>query len=233
MANKRHTIPSGIAAAYAWLDHFAVTLDGRFGEYGVTEQQKDRVLELFTTLQARQKVAENVNTRTKPAVTARNEAMKAMRAEAMRVVSIVNGQLDVTDAMRQELGLLIPDRTPTHREPPKLAPGLKVVVVDGNDVKLRLRDAGDPKRRGRPTNATGATIMSYVGEQPSADEAVWQFKGNTGEVEVTVPFPASLPAGTRVWVTAFWYARGGRTGPAATPVSAHLAGAQLRVPMAA
>ena len=56
------------------------------------------------------------------------------------------------------------------------------------------------------------------------------FEGNTTKTSTNVNFPASVPASWKVWFTAFYRNPRDLSGPAATPVSANIAGGKARWP---
>lgn len=59
----------------------------------------------------------------------------------------------------------------------------------------------------------------------------WQLLTSTTKVTVTATFPSSLPAGTTIWLAAFWTNAKGHSGPACIPVSANLPGGASQVVM--
>src|SRR5690606_26227668 len=106
--------------------------------------------------------------------------------------------------------------------PPATAPVVTIVSTLGRIVRIRLRDSVDAVSRGRPHGVAGATVLAYVGEEAPASPMEWSFLFNTSETIVDVEFSASVPPGSRVWLTAFWYNPRSQSGPAAAPVSARI-----------
>lgn len=106
---------------------------------------------------------------------------------------------------------------------PAFVPELVVVKVDGNTVHVNLRDSQNLSRL-RPDFAKGANVFSYVGAEPPATAEGWFFQGGTTRTRFDVSFDASLPMGTKVWLTAFWKNERDQSGPACQPVPVTLLG---------
>lgn len=138
----------------------------------------------------------------------------------------------ITNAQRAELGLRIPSTGPSPIPAPTSAPEFAVVSTFGRTVKIRLRDAENPGRRGKPEGTQGATILMYTGESapdttnintiPPSDPSSWSFLLNTSTTIVDLDIPAHVAAGAKVWITAFWFNNRKEAGPAATPQSARI-----------
>jgi drug/metabolite transporter (DMT)-like permease len=47
--------------------------------------------------------------------------------------------------------------------------------VNANTVRLRLHDAANPIRRGKPAGVAGATLFSFAGKDAPTTEAAWKF----------------------------------------------------------
>jgi hypothetical protein len=101
---------------------------------------------------------------------------------------------------------------------------IDIVSVRGNTVNLRLHEAGDSSRRGKPAGVNGAAIYSFVGAVPPTDEREWTFEGLTSKVKIDITFPGSVTPGSKVWFTAFWFNQRKQNGPAADCVTTNLQG---------
>ena len=207
-----------------WGDNFQGLTTASPATYGLTAAQADTFLALLDDYRGAFDLATEPSTRTGPAVAAKNTARDALRDEARRQISIVDGQAGVSPAQRLALGLNVRKPRPTPSPRPTSAPLIEVQSGVGNNLLVRLLNAAAPGRRGRPEGVIGATLFSYVGEAPAADESAWTYEGNVSRRTVTLAFGPALPAGTKVWVTAFWYNRRAESGPPAAPVSATLQG---------
>jgi len=127
----------------------------------------------------------------------------------------------MTNTIRADLWITIPDKEYTPVPPPTQAPQLDIVSVVGRTLKLRLRDSVTGERK-KPAGVQGATLVSYVGETIPSSIRDWSFEANTTRTDAELVFDDSIPMGTKVWVACFWYNRKGESGPACSPVSTHL-----------
>jgi hypothetical protein len=132
----------------------------------------------------------------------------------------------VTDAQKLALGLSVRN-APSPIPPPAVAPGLDVLSVSGFTVDIKLHDASVSGKRGKPPGVSGASVFTHVGETAPADLGAWQFEGNTGQTKLSVPFPNTLAAGAKVWITAFWFNPRKQSGPMCAPVSTNLPGGSV------
>ena len=67
-------------------------------------------------------------------------------------------------------------------------------------------------------------MFSFVGSAPPADIGQWVFQGSSTRTTFEVEFPATVPAGSQVFLCAFWFNPRSQSGPACQPISAYLAG---------
>lgn len=164
--------------------------------------------------------------RTKSATAAKNQARANLKFQAKLLANIIDGQSSVSDAQKIALGLNVRAH-PTRNPIPSGSPVIEVVKVTGWTVEIRLRDAITGKLRGRPTATDGASLFSFVGDAPPTDITQYKFEGNTGKTLLEIPFPSTLAAGTKVWITAFWFNGSKQSGPATPPISTNLQGGSV------
>jgi hypothetical protein len=152
---------------------------------------------------------------------AKETARLAVERDTRLLVRLVRGSVDVSDAMRIELG--VPPRSVRrgHVPAPDSAPHLRITGTIGNVIQLRLFDP-DVARRGKPKDVKGATILQHVGDEPPADAGQWRYKGNTTRVTADVSFDAALAPGTKVWLVARWMNSRTEPGPWSPPVCARV-----------
>ncbi|HQY87719.1 MAG TPA: hypothetical protein PK402_03610, partial [Tepidisphaeraceae bacterium] len=129
----------------------------------------------------------------------------------------------VTPEQKIALGLNPRTNTPSPIPVPDSPPQLAIVKTTGNVIQVRLSSI-EVGKRGKVEFAKGATVYTFVGENPPVDNEGWQYFGNTGRVNCEIEFSASLAAGTTVWITAGWYNPRGLLGPLCQPVKAMLLG---------
>ena len=67
--------------------------------------------------------------------------------------------------------------------------------------------------------------MSHIGETTPADISDWKMEGSVGRMnKINVVFDPALAAGTKVWLTAFYFSPRKQSGVAAVPISVRLTG---------
>ncbi len=229
--------PKRDADLLAWSVNFSAKISLSPASYGLVAAQATAYAALHSVFAAAFATSTNPNTNSKQATAAKNQAKMALltaRNGAKELVAVVQAFPTITEAQRAELGLRSGDTSRSPVPPPASAPEFAVVATVGRTVKIRLRDADNPERRGKPDGAEGATILMYVGEAPPApdttnirttppsDPSSWVFLVNTSKAIVDLDIPASVPAGTKLWLTAFWFNARKEAGPAASPQSARI-----------
>lgn len=201
--------PSKDAALLAWSANFSAKITATPTAYGLVAAQATTYASLHAAYNTAYNAAVNPNTNSKQAVIAKNQAKETLlngRGGAWELVDVVQAYPNMTNALRGELGLRIPDASPTPVPAPTSAPELAIISTIGRVVNLRLRDIENPDRRGKPDGVTGATVLYHVSAaMPPNDPAVWTFLANTSKTRFEAALPSAVPAGSKVWLTAFWF----------------------------
>lgn len=191
--------------------------------YGLTAPQATAFSILYTNYANALQLATNPPTRTPPAIVAKNDAKAALidgPGGIRELARIVQATPSVTNQAKADLGLTVRDGEPTPVPVPKGPPDIAIESVLNRTVRIRLRDMDNPDRRGKPDGVRGASVFMWVGsDEPPADPMEWSFFGNTTKTLFDVEFPQTIAAGTKVWLTAFWYNTKAEAGPPATAVS--------------
>jgi len=218
-------LPSREAELNTWASTFNNHIVATPASFGLTVAQATAFTALFNTWQAFYLIANNPSTRTPSAIQSKNTFKDAMidgPGGIRQLVNIIQAFPDLTNTQRVDLGITVPDASPTPVPPPANPPVLTVVSTLGRVVKLQLRDFTDSEKRGRPEGVAGATILMFVGEEPPIDPVQWIFVLNTTRTTVDINFPPSVAPGARVWMTAFWKNPREQAGPTSVPVSARI-----------
>jgi len=161
--------------------------------------------------------------RNKPAVITKNAARAALINGATLLANKIYATPTVTVAQKVEIGMP-PRATPTRKPIPGSSPVVEIISVDNWTVRTRLR-AATGSSRGKLPGTAGASVFSFVGPTPPSNIGDWKFEGNIGRVnKFDVVFDDTLAAGTKVWLTAFWFNGSKQSGPASDPISANLPG---------
>ena len=171
-------------------------------------------------------VCQNPATKTRMAVATKNASKSLLVAEFRVLARVAQNFPGTTDALRIDLGLPVRDVVPSPINPPTEPPVMEVVRVDGRRVTIRLRAVGS-ESRGKPDGVWGASVLSYIGvggATPPADLAAWKTEGESTRTDFDVEFATTVPAGSQVWLTAFWKNPRLIAGPACDPVNVYLGG---------
>lgn len=212
--------PTRDAQLLVWSTNFLqqITIDPTI--YGLTELQVNAYGDLHSAYEAAYAAATNPNTNSKANVNGKNQAKEQLLygpGGAWQLVNIVQAFPGTTNTMRGTLGLRIPSESPTPIPPPKVAPDLSIIATMARVIKIRLRNQDSPDSRGKPSGVQGATVLYHVGEEMPSDPSQWVFAQNTSRTLVDVDIPPTVPAGSKVWLTAFWFNNRKQSSPAALP----------------
>lgn len=214
----RQFLPSSDAALLAWSLNFNTLITATPTAFGLTAGLATAYGALHTAY-ATALAAADPAIRSKPAVATKDSARGALKNNARLLAKIVEGTASVTNAQKLSLGLTVRAQ-PSPIPVPADAPALDIVSVSGRTVSIRLHDADNASKRGKPPGVDGAAVFSFVGATAPDDPSAYKFEGNTTRTTFDVVFPNTVAAGTQVWLTAMWFNERKQSGPACTPVGA-------------
>lgn len=200
--------PSKESELVSWSTIFSTRINADSALYGLTDPQANAYETLHLAFVAAYNTVQDPFTNSKQAVIAKNEAKEALlygTDGAWELVRIIQAFPGITDALRGELGLRIPDTEQTRIPAPTTPPNLSIISTFGRSIKVRLQDQENPSRRGKPDGVQGATILYHVGETAPSDPALWVFSMNTSSTLFNVEIPMTVEPGSKVWLTAFWF----------------------------
>ena len=215
--------PNREADLVPWSANFDQKITASASTYGLTAAQATSYGTKHDDFVAKWNVCQNPATKTKVAVEQKNASKAVLISEIRLLGRIVQSFPGTTDAMRIDLGLPVPDTTPSPINPPTEKPVMEIVRVDGRTVSIRLRSP-DSEGRSKPPGVIGASIFSFAGAAPPADVSAWKSEGESTRTDFDIEFPATLAPGTQVWLTAYWKSPRLMSGPACDPVSFYLGG---------
>lgn len=219
----RDFIPSKEAQLVTWSANFATRIVATPTEYGLTAPQATQMVNLQEDFAAAYNNATNPSTRTRGAIAAKRVVKKTMVAYVRELARIIQATPTVTDQQKVNAGLPVHSTEPTPVPVPDESPVLEIVSTMGRTIKINLRTVGSD-RRGKPDGVAGASVFSFVGDDAPSDIAAWKFEGSTTRTNVDVEFAPIVPAGSKVWLTAFWFNPRTQSGPACDPISTYIAG---------
>lgn len=220
----RDYIPTTDAGLLAWSQNFSTLISATPVVFGLNAGNATSYAAAQSAYADALLAATEPSTRGGATVLAKRLARQSLVALSRQLARQVQGTMTVTDEQRYELGLTVRDAGPTPAPVPGATPRLDVVSVIGRNVKVRLHDAANPTRRGKPAFVAGASLFSYVGAVAPTDPAQYKFEGNTTRTTFDVVFPDTVASGATVYLCAFWYNAKAQSGPACTPVPVTIQG---------
>jgi hypothetical protein len=212
-------MPAKQAEQVQWARNFSTLLNAAGANYGTTPAQAVAFSAVFGNAQLAFNQAQDPTTRTKAAVQLKNDTLKAMKAMAADLVSIIQGTSTVTNEQKVLLGITVRKDRPSPRPAPGTEPYLTVEQVKQRNVLIGLQGTKD--KRSKAVGAVSANVFKYVGPTAPFDIKDWTFVATTTKSQLEIPFGPSA-TGDTVWITAFWVGSRGESGPASKPVSVNL-----------
>lgn len=211
-------LPSREADLVTWSSNFSSVSQTYATECGLTVEQIAAYTNAQEEFAEAYQTAQHPSTRTPAAIEQKDGLKSALLLLTREFVAICQAAPGMTDTLRVQLGITVRSNEPTPVPIPSNPPQIDLLAVIGHTFKLRLHN-GDSTRRSKPTGVQGATVFSYVGDNPPVNLADWKFEGSTTRTAVDVKIPGTVAPGTQVWLTAFWYNRRAESGPACTPIA--------------
>jgi hypothetical protein len=184
-------------------------------------------------------------TRTTSAVIAKNDARDAMKLRARKLANRIRGTSAVSAKLRVDVGVRPRKQRVRRVAPPDQPPSVVLAPLDlrkprlertgvdapqngleysaDSTVTVKLFNAPASGSTARADGAFGATIFTFVGEDPPPRLTEWTFHGQTTRTAFNIDFGQAAP-GSRVWVTARWFSHRGEPSAFSRPVGKRIAG---------
>jgi hypothetical protein len=140
------------------------------------------------------------------------------------IYAAVQASMSIDDADKIAIGVLVKSLHPTPQPVPAFAPQMSVVKTNGSIITLRMANPNEPDRKSKPLYTAGISVFSYVGETPPVQATDFKFEGSTGLTTIDVAIPPTVPAGSTVYFTSFYFNNRKESGPASSPISATVGG---------
>jgi hypothetical protein len=194
-------------------------------QFGVLPEQAVEYSALHDLFAARLAALVHPGMRSKPNFTAKQDARIALVKSARALARQIRSQPFVTDEMRVALGLNLRNTSRPRIPRPSHAPMVAIMNTRGRRIRVRVMNATGPLRRGRPRGVHGAMVLwsiGGVGGRAMSDPMAWSAAGATSRGVLTAELPASVPCGSQVWVTAYWFNGRNEDGPRAAPQTTHI-----------
>ena len=158
-------------------------------------------------------------TAAKAATVVKNDTKNALAALARPAIQTIQNNPNVTDEVRQLMGLPIPDRTHTRVPVPTTRPVVRVETREHLQHVVHWRDEATPKSKAKPKGVRGAQVRVHIGPNPPGDleEFVWVALDSATPYLVA---HAAGDAGKMAYYALRWENTRGETGPWSDVVSA-------------
>lgn len=194
--------------------------------YGVTVPQATFYKTLHGLFADALALTDAPSTRTKSKIQAKDDARDALvdgPGGLRELAAIVQAFPGTTNEMRVDLGLPVRDREPTPIPAPASAPVFIIKSLLGRTVVCRLGDANDSESRGKPEGVTGASVLMFVGDEAPENPMQWTLAKNVSKTQFELDLGGTVPGGSKVWLSAFWFNQKQENSAPATPVSVRVA----------
>ncbi len=205
-----------------WSRNFAAMISAAPGVYGLTPAQAASFAALQSAYASAYTIARKPESNSRTNILIKNDARLNLLdgpGGAWELVRLIQANPNLTDGQRTGLGLQPVDRHRSRVGPPASPPDMHILGVAGRAIKVRLRDVDHSERRGKPDGVEGAVILYHVGQTFPADAGQWRFAMLTARPLFEFELPWEVPAGSKVWLGAFWFNARKQSGPTATPRS--------------
>jgi hypothetical protein len=221
--SQKDWMPRKDAELLAWSVDFSAGITAMGAAVGLLPAQCTAFAALQASFASSLATATNPATRTRGAISLKNDKRGEMKFMARELARIVNAFPGTTNQMRIDLGLNPRTGEASPINPPTEPPVMEVVHAIGRTLKVKVHGT-DTTRRGKPEGVSGCTVFYFVGSTPPADITQWVFAGSSTRTVFDVEFPATVPAGAQVFLCSFWKNYRDQSGPACQPITAYLAG---------
>lgn len=182
-------IPPKDADLVSWAQNFADLISASPATYGLTSGQAATIAAANVTWQAAYATAINPSTRTKPSVADKDAAKAAFLGIARPFAILIRNNQGVSNMDKLDLGLNVPDQTPTPIPVPTSSPGMVFVAATPLQHTLRFNDANNPTQRGKkPDGAIGIEVYRTVGVAPTSDPDAASYIGTYTQNPIAVDF---------------------------------------------
>lgn len=217
-------IPPKDADFKAWVLNFAALTLATPALYGLTPADAAIIDSAASDFSSKYDLAVDPPTRTKPSVAAK-DASRAATLDVVRPYSIqIRNNQGVSNQDKLDLGLNVPDFTPTPVPAPTTSPTINIVAATPLQHTFRFADSVTPTTRGKkPFGVLALQLYRSVTVAPAVDPDTADFVGNYTKNPAAVNYVAG-DRGKYSTLFARWVTRSGplgvaQVGPWSDPIS--------------
>lgn len=212
-------IPSDDAGLSAWANNFHTQVNANYEDLGFTALEMTELNTLksaFATSLATHALEQN----TAQYARAQKDAMRATLVSALRsYVKRVQASPATTDAYRVQMGITVPDTTPTAVAAPTSQPVLFINTSNRLQHIVQFTDSMTPLSKAKPAGALGCEIYRKVGGVAPSSVAECEFLGLDSASPYIVNYEAAQ-GGQMVHYIGRWATRSGLVGPTSDVIGA-------------
>jgi len=222
--NQAPYIPAKDADFNNWLNNFSTLLTANPTTYGLTAPDAVAVASVTTTWNTAYETATNPDTRTSPAVAAKDAARASAEATVRPYAQQISKNAAVSTEDKTAIGVNIPNFSPVPIPPPTTFPQLGFRSATPLVHLLQYQDSELGTGKKKPFGAIGVEIWRSVGTVPATDPDQTTYYGQFTKSPLRVSFSADQ-VGKICTYFARWVTRSGpggvaQTGPWSAPLTA-------------
>lgn len=195
-----------------WVQNFSTLLNLDPPRYGTTAGDAASVAGLVSAFLAALAIVSDPATKTRTAVTNKNQARVQMFNLIRPLAMQIRENLGVAPADKEALGLKLPDSQPTSVAAPTTMPILELIGATPLEHTLRFNDQNTPNKRAKPPGVIGMQLVKAVGEMPADGPEAAQFVAMVTRQPFAVRF-TQADAKKTAYYWARWQTRSGLVGP--------------------
>ncbi len=150
---------------------------------------------------------------------AKTALINALRNEAR----LLQANPAMTDAIRAEMGITIPDKTPTKVPVPATRPILEIGTAQRLKHIVKFTDENTPNSKAKPNNVFGMKVFRFIGNADPATLGDYSLLDTATATPYESNF-AEADAGKKAFYIGCWVNRAGEAGPQSQVVSATIVG---------
>ena len=219
-------LPKTDAALLNWLNNANAVYTASPETYGGSIETAAAFNSAVLAYASAYSAANEVATRTKTAVAAKNDARTTAKNQARQIASIAYGQADITNEQLTNLGLTVKDTSPTPAPVPDTAPMVSADMTSAISIRVSARNVATPDRKAKPAGVGTLeirTIVTSTSAMPSGNPLTWPTVDLVGRTTKDLFWMDQAEPAT-VWVSCCWVNTRNERGPFSEAVSVRLAG---------
>lgn len=162
-------IPTQDQPLAEWASNFSNLLTASPATYGLTAGDATAVASAVGAYTTALTTVLTPETKTPPAVAAKNEARADMLAIVQPKAVLISGNASVSAENKTAIGVTVRSSVRTPVVAPTVAPLLSVDSVNTNTVRLRYANAETPTSKAAPLGCGGVELVAVYGATPTPD----------------------------------------------------------------